>query len=167
MGQKNTKQQETVYTPPPPDPPPSLRHPPDWSSFFLTNDDISSFLANSMPSKEYKMEWRLLYSSTLHGKSFNRFCYHVTGHGPSLGKLSSYSSLYSKFKFVKLGQLNSQYYVAYLIRSYVIFIYFTILVLISDKGGAKFGGFVDEMWKEKYSKFYGKGKFPPFIPLPL
>jgi len=61
---------------------PTLTSPKDWHSQFLT-DDIATILANALP-QDYRLHWKLLYSSPIHGKSFNRFCYHVTGHGPTI-----------------------------------------------------------------------------------
>jgi len=43
-----------------------------------------TLLSSSMPSSEYRVNWNLLYDSTRHGKSFNRFCYHITGKGSTL-----------------------------------------------------------------------------------
>lgn len=56
----------------------------EWKSAFLTNDDVVRFLADALPSREYRRKWKLLYSSPKHGKSFNRFCFHITGQGSTI-----------------------------------------------------------------------------------
>jgi len=116
MGQSNTKN-------PPPDqsynannntqhqPLPKLIS--EVPSQFLNDEETLAFLSKALPGNEYRQSWTLLYSSAKHGKSFNRFCYHVCGYGSNL-------------------------------------------VLIRDTGQAKFGGFVDYMWREKFAKYYGE-----------
>jgi len=52
-------------------------------SAILSEEDIR-FLCAAMPSKEFTTKWTLLFNSTKNGKSFNRFCFHVTGRGPTV-----------------------------------------------------------------------------------
>jgi len=52
-------------------------------SSVLDEADIR-FLCSAFPSTEFTEKWTLLFNSTKNGKSFNRFCYHVTGRGPTL-----------------------------------------------------------------------------------
>lgn len=84
----------------------------DGTTQLLTEEDIKT-LAQALRD-DYRKKWRLLYNSDKHGKSFNRFCYHVTGQGPTL-------------------------------------------IIIKDTGGAIFGGFASNTWKEKHPTFYGDG----------
>ena len=57
------------------------------SALNLTDDEIR-FLMDALPGEDHKKKWELLFVSDKHGKSYNRFCYHVTGRGPSLGIFS-------------------------------------------------------------------------------
>jgi hypothetical protein len=51
----------------------------------LLSDEDIRFLMAALPGSEYTKEWSSLFNSKKNGKSFNRFCYHVTGRGPNLG----------------------------------------------------------------------------------
>jgi len=56
-----------------------------WKSMFLTSEEVIRFLSDGLPpSRDYRKQWKLLYSSPKHGKSFNRFCFHATAHGSTL-----------------------------------------------------------------------------------
>jgi hypothetical protein len=52
-------------------------------SKILKKEDIK-FLCNDLPSEEFSKKWNLLYSSTKHGKSFNRFCFHIVNKGSTI-----------------------------------------------------------------------------------
>jgi len=91
MGQKGGKlhhstseSNATSSTHQEPEPLPTLSHPDDWSSSFLNNNEVIHLISSSLPSKDFRKNWKLLYSSKKHGKSFNRFCHHVTATGPTL-----------------------------------------------------------------------------------
>eukprot|EP01112_Ceratiomyxa_fruticulosa_P011991 TRINITY_DN3301_c0_g3_i1.p1 TRINITY_DN3301_c0_g3~~TRINITY_DN3301_c0_g3_i1.p1 ORF type:complete len:275 (+),score=45.50 TRINITY_DN3301_c0_g3_i1:493-1317(+) len=56
---------------------------PDYNSLFLHETNLR-FLAKSLPGKDYREAWTLLYASKKHGQSFNRFMTHTTGAGPTL-----------------------------------------------------------------------------------
>lgn len=47
-------------------------------------EDVIKFLCKELPADHTK-KWTLLFASQKHGKSYNRFCYHVTASGPTLG----------------------------------------------------------------------------------
>mmetsp|Transcript_28045 Transcript_28045/g.39552 ORF Transcript_28045/g.39552 Transcript_28045/m.39552 type:complete len:290 (+) Transcript_28045:40-909(+) len=53
------------------------------SSHLLSDEDIE-MLCDALPGKEFCEKWTLLYNSDKHGKSYNRFCFHVTGRGETL-----------------------------------------------------------------------------------
>lgn len=51
------------------------------------------------PDANGKVKWTLLYNSDKHGKSFNRFLYHVTWTGPCLSTSTTISLKFSKLSF--------------------------------------------------------------------
>lgn len=99
-------------------------------SNLLKNDDID-FLSRALPGPEWRVEWKLLFSSIKHGRSFTKFCFQIQGEGPNLSKKYFW-------KFLEEENLPN----------------FLLQVIIKDEGGHIFGGFADS-WKEKSSKFYG------------
>lgn len=68
---------------------PTLQTPHDWHSQFLISEDTIQFLSTALPSNAHRQKWTLLFSSLKHGKSFNRFCFHVTGHGSTISMTST------------------------------------------------------------------------------
>jgi len=93
---------------------PKLIH--EVPSQFLNDAETLAFLSKSMPGKEYRQSWTLLYASSKHGKSFNRFCYHVCGFGSTVvlirdteqGKFGGFVDHMWREKFPKFyGEANS------------------------------------------------------------
>eukprot|EP01111_Echinosteliopsis_oligospora_P016418 TRINITY_DN681_c0_g1_i3.p1 TRINITY_DN681_c0_g1~~TRINITY_DN681_c0_g1_i3.p1 ORF type:complete len:289 (-),score=79.99 TRINITY_DN681_c0_g1_i3:38-904(-) len=93
---------------------PQLAMPSGYNSHLLQACGTSDFgqILSALPSQAYRQKWTLLYGSTIHGLSFNRFTSHICAMGPTI-------------------------------------------VIIKDKGGNIFGGFVDHMWRDKHPRFYG------------
>eukprot|EP01119_Soliformovum_irregulare_P024207 TRINITY_DN8623_c0_g1_i1.p1 TRINITY_DN8623_c0_g1~~TRINITY_DN8623_c0_g1_i1.p1 ORF type:complete len:273 (-),score=95.01 TRINITY_DN8623_c0_g1_i1:114-932(-) len=78
--QKNTPIQKPI------EPPEEIKSPLpvlDGTSLILNEDSIR-LLSDSLPKPEYRKNWTLIYQSDKMGKSFNRFCYHITGRGPNI-----------------------------------------------------------------------------------
>jgi len=50
----------------------------------ILNESNIKFLCESLPSEDFAKNWKMLFSSDTNGESWNRFCFHVTGTGPTI-----------------------------------------------------------------------------------
>eukprot|EP01132_Coremiostelium_polycephalum_P004618 gene4618-5769_t len=50
----------------------------------VLNEEYIKSISRYLPSNEYRDEWRLLFSSTANGHSFNRFVHHIADKGSTL-----------------------------------------------------------------------------------
>jgi len=78
MGSSSTKTQVSIKQEEGPPPLPQM----EGSSVLLNETHIRNLCQHLPP--DYKEQWSLLYFSDRHGKSFNRFTFHVQDKGPTI-----------------------------------------------------------------------------------